>query len=466
MSASTIGRVGPPTVNIRGRTSRVRRQPSPCPVEGCDGEQTKTGYCDTHSHDWIAAAEIPIANSRAAGALRRAAVTLNEGTWCKVLDVYCLGGDERFLTRDGWRTFEDTAGTSQLVLTADISAGQTAHPARTGRWVEAEIRSFGEQRLRTVTLTRNGVQRVIRATPEHRWWVSSDSGRARLTVRTTAELRAGDMLPTILLRDNVRQSTPSPFGVAHGIVFGDGSRANLRGASNGAYIDLWGEKDRALLRYFNEAPTRPVVIKRSGLTGIRVTGLPAAWKEQPPLDEGVPYLYGWLAGYFAADGTVSKTGLPSLSSADRDALAYAEAVATRLGLTTLGITTSHRIGYGTDPTPLHQLTFARTGALRAEFFLIPEHRRRFEARGLVGSRLRWRVVSVEDHGEAEEVFCAVVPDTHAFTIEGMILTHNCGHCRLPYGAARNGPCDSYSTVLRGGPMGTRKKRVELDEATG
>ena len=41
-----------------------------------------------------------------------------------------------------------------------------------------------------------------------------------------------------------------------------------------------------------------------------------------PIDESVSYLYGWLAGYFAADGCVAEDGTVILNSADRADLEF------------------------------------------------------------------------------------------------------------------------------------------------
>lgn len=43
------------------------------------------------------------------------------------------------------------------------------------------------------------------------------------------------------------------------------------------------------------------------------------------------------------------------------------------------------------------------------------------------SATRWVVESVEDHGEAEEVFCAVVPETETFALSDYIWVHNCAN---------------------------------------
>jgi RNA-splicing ligase RtcB len=67
------------------------------------------------------------------------------------------------------------------------------------------------------------------------------------------------------------------------------------------------------------------------------------------------------------------------------------------------------------------------GDLNPDFFVIPEHRRRFENGRNAVERRGWIVVSVETSARVEEVYCAVVDSTHAFTLEDHILTSNCHH---------------------------------------
>lgn len=415
-------------------------------------------------HTWIGAALIPLNDENAFSAVKAAAVAWPGRFEIDVLEVYCFAGETEFLTRDGVRTFADCAGTSQMVLTQHFAeAGQRARSRSDGRWVEAEIQSFGEQRLLRVTLVRDGIRKVIRTTPQHRWYAAKTSGR-QYTPRelTTAELRPGMVLASLTPRDNIRQSTPSTFGIAHGVVYGDGSLKNARGVAQGSRVDLWGEKDAQLICYFNDMPMTPMKTPNgSGVQGVRLDGLPGYFRSRPSLDESIPYLYGWLAGYFAADGTVSTAGQATLSSASRDDLEFVRAVADRLGIPTSTIATHLRYGLGQDePSDLHRVTLMRS-KLRPEFFLIREHRDRFLAASEAAyDRLHWWVESVEDHGEAEEVFCAVVPDTHTFALADYIWTHNCDACHRPYQAVAARPCEAAvsNEHLRGGPIGTRASR--------
>ena len=412
-------------------------------------------------HTWAVAATIEVTDGEAEMSVRRRTFKATTGRVIAALETYCYGGDVRYMTPDGPKDFESTVGTKQFVLTQHFNEGSGSQSRTDGRWVEAEIEAFGESPVRTVTLTRDKITKTIKATPNHRWFASRyNSTNVRPHVLETDDLRPGMVLASLTTRFAPRQSIPSPFGIAHGVVFGDGSRVKRAHGGEGAMgsrIDLWGDKNTQLLRYFNDSPSRPVKTPSgSGVEGIHVAHLPSFFKDCPPLDESVSYLYGWLAGYFAADGCVSSKGLAALSSARRDNLEFVQKVCLRLGMITTSITSTNRLGYGSVATPLYRLGFFHS-TLRPEFFLIQEHRDRFVAHTAAYDRIRWTVVSVEDHGEVEPVYCAEVPDTHSFALEDYIWTHNCLVCRKEYEVAAGTVCE-VSQVHKGGPIDTRKRR--------
>src|SRR5690606_34005294 len=78
---------------------------------------------------------------------------------------HCLAGETRVLTFDGVRPIRELAGGVHRVL------------ARNGQWVDAPFRSFGEQPLLRLTLSRNRQRKEIYATDEHRWFVRSGKSR-------------------------------------------------------------------------------------------------------------------------------------------------------------------------------------------------------------------------------------------------------------------------------------------------
>src|SRR3546814_14628022 len=62
------------------------------------------------------------------------------------------------MTSYGRRLIRDLAGTTASVLTVG------------GKWVDAPFYAYGYQRLWKISLSRNGVQKEIIATDEHRWF--------------------------------------------------------------------------------------------------------------------------------------------------------------------------------------------------------------------------------------------------------------------------------------------------------
>ena len=275
----------------------------------------------------------------------------------------CLAGETRVVTSSGVCEIAALAGGYHELLAGD------------GGWIKAEVRSFGRQRLMRLTLTRNGVEKVIHATPDHRWFVRPDRDGRRLVETTTDSLRPGQKLHSVFPRLIAGDTRPSPFGIAHGIVCGDGPiPGRTAGGRRTATIVSGGSKNRELLRYFPGSAVRRV----RNLDAVRVCDLPTFFKDRPSLEEAPSYLLGWLAAYFAADGCANKRGGAVLSS------------------------------------------------LRPEFLLLEHHRSRFQAakRSRTG-RAAWTVVSVELTDRVDEVYCAVVPTTGSFVLEDNILTGNC-----------------------------------------
>lgn len=348
---------------------------------------------------------------------------------------HCFGGETRYWTQNGIKTLAETVGTTQKVL---------SNTGNGGTWVEAEIHDFGVQPLMKVTLRRNKRTKVVYATPEHRWLVRTRTDRAESRIVLTQDLRPEHRLASLLPRTAIARSTPSPFGIAHGVVYGDGTRA-----ARGSVLNLWGEKDVQLLRYFAESRQEPIKTEQ-GVDGVRVLDLPAFFKARPDLEESVPYLYGWLAGYFAADGTVSKQGQVVMYSGSREDLEFFQLAAMRLGIGSYDIVEREREGFG-EQRPLFQLQLIGS-TLRPEFFLTREHRERYEtvqARGNA-ERIGWTVDCVEETDRVETVYCAVVPEHENFVLDGLINTKNCPFCGSGQVIARSDgtvECEFCSTAF-------------------
>lgn len=349
---------------------------------------------------------------------------------------WCFSADTEFLTYDGLRAFKDVAGTSQLVLDGR------------GIWVEADVRSFGVAALRKITLKKGRGTKVIYATGNHRWLLRGVKDQV-----ITDDLTPGDGLVERLPRSYLHHWRPSPFGIAHGVVYGDGTLVSEKVLGTfrpgPARVNLWGEKYAQLLRYFVGHRIVPVKggANQKETVGVQVTGLPRHFKQRPSLESDPAYLYGWLSGYFAADGRVGGNGSNiELSSANRTDLEFVQAVCARLTIATHDIRQVNRTGcagkgcihdYRMDTKGecslcevsrvLYSLALVPQ-TLREEFFLIEDHRRRFLARKEIGEHGKlgvWCVASVEETDRVEEVFCAVVASTESFVLQDNILTSNC-----------------------------------------
>lgn len=329
---------------------------------------------------------------------------------------HCGAAETKYWTYDGLKTLGETVGTVQKVLTNTGSGGV---------WRDAIIHSFGEQHLMKVTVRRNGTNKELFFTPEHRWMVRkrNDPKRSEYRIVETQDLLPGDKLSWLLPKSYIKDTTPSNFGIAAGIVFGDGTKQ-----AQGSVVRLWGEKDAQLIKYFNENKMYPEKTS-NGVLGVRIVGLPTSFKDRPSLDEGTAHLYGWLAGYFAADGCVGKDGSVVLHSASKENLEFAQLVAMRLGIATYDIKVQSRLGYGSEPSDIYKLSFIAS-TLRPDFFLIKEHRERFDAKIERGNpeSFGWTVVSVEETDRFEEVFCPRVPEYENFVLDGLINTQNCPFC--------------------------------------
>jgi hypothetical protein len=325
---------------------------------------------------------------------------------------HCFAGDTRYLTRDGVKTFAETVGTHQFVLTGDPG------DPHGGFWMEAPIQELGRQQIWEVTLQRNGRTKVIRTTEGHRWLV-----RRPDRIVTTASLRPGHRLAHLRARQH--DLTPDAHGIRMGFVFGDGA-IQYRTAQTYGMATLWGPK-RDLAKYFDEIAIRAdEVTTDGGVTGLRyISGMKGFTKTLPSLQDEPEYLYGWLMGLIAADGSVASTGSVTLSSASLETLLHVRDIATVLGIGTYAPHSKMRTGYGDGPSLLHTLSF-ESSSLRSEFFLRDDQRARFVP-GKAG-RFGWAVRSVVNTESEETVYCALVHGTQSFALEDNVHTGNCPSC--------------------------------------
>lgn len=329
---------------------------------------------------------------------------------------HCLTGDTLVTTPDGPVPIIELAGTDATVLTRDPYSDH-----QRGKWVTAPVRSFGVSDTVVVLLRSAQAEMSITCTPDHGWFVQRKTSRYVGNYRSeyhvvtervvAADLKPGAWLASCLPPHGGSRLGPSGFGIAHGVAYGDGTEGSLI---------LWGVKQE-LTRFFTGQPLSPRELD-SGVVGTRVGRLPRFFKQFPSLQEDPAYLAGFLAGWIATDGHVRGREV-RLSNATRENLEFAAQLAMRLGVATRPITVQKQ-GPGSykEGSPTYSIQFV-SATIPDWLFVRSDQAAEF---GSVPTNDRfsgWKVVSVLP-GEPQEVFCASVEGTHAFTLDNGLMTSN------------------------------------------
>lgn len=342
----------------------------------------------------------------------------------------CLSGDTEVVTRNGLRKIADIASDGEAELLVPLLYSGSDIRKRWGRFQRAPVSNFGIRELLKVTLRRAQETKIIHATADHHWYRSYWSGKIKKQERlTTTELKKGHRL-TQLRRARPLTTTMMPFAVAQGFVFGDGTKGTDDDRHQPATLNLYHNgKDEALLPFFpGEHSEYQASDKAYPYTIIR--GLPRFWKKLPPIDESTSFLMSWLAGYFAADGTVTEEGHCSISSANPAYLDFVRNIAAICGIGYGQIQCEMRRGISgnqvqKEKTALYRLSLRRWD-LPTWFFLTERHLERVKSTSSNVERdPHWIVESVESTGRMEPVYCATVDGVGAFGLADDLMTGNC-----------------------------------------
>ena len=321
--------------------------------------------------------------------------------------VNCFAGETEIITSNGIKQIKDSIGSVSLMT-------------EYGKYVDSEIKNFGKQALYKLLLVKGNSKKEIFVTNNHRWFReprrTNDERNTHSKVETiTADLKKGDRLISIFGQSIKNIKEISYYGICHGIVYGDGS---VNYSDNSTYIRLCGGKNKELLQYF----LHPNATEYE--TDIVIHNLPLYFKEKPTLNMDKSYLYGFLAGYLATDGNVKyNDGTVRINSAKKENLFLVRDICVKLGIGYTPITVQNRLGIDNKYSDLYNININGSD-LTDDFFLISTHKNEFKNHNYMSNR-NWKVENIEKTDRFEDVYCAVVPDTHSFVLEGNILTGNC-----------------------------------------
>jgi len=311
-------------------------------------------------------------------------------------------GDTRVVTRElGNINISELEGKEYTVLN------------KNGEWTSATFKSYGSQHVRKITLRLDSTTKTVQATYNHRWVL--EDGR----VKASYELVEGDRIAFV--------SAPKPepdadyiLGVRHGLVYGDGTALTSCERVTGYRIRLYGN-NKELLQFFDGYPViypdsangDPIVMMHDGFAQTH------ALKEVPDASETESYLLGFMRGLIAASDSVVKMGRVSLYVSAEAAL-WIKNHGERLGFTVQRIgTRSSNTSSGKKHSYVVHLS---RSSVVAEDFLCSWQKSKFES----WDSPHYVVTSATDGGLGR-VYCAEVPDTNTFVLEGGLVTGNCSY---------------------------------------
>lgn len=312
----------------------------------------------------------------------------------------CFRGTEEIVTREyGPTPFIDVVGQEITVWT------------KTG-WEKAEVSSFGEQPVQSITFAPayptprgEGYRRMrsnhrldVVATPDHRWILIDGS--------ETTNLSIGDTVPSSFVAADRNEDYWD--GLVHGLIFGDGVKITHRYANG----DFGFELRACDARTQNALLDNPEISSRFDKISYErpsANGDPICSKRSPvdmkdfPSGSNIAYNAGFLDGWCMADANYIANGVVKLDTQNVNARAWVEKWAASSGYVLTGVTVNSimETNYGARRNPL--IRFSLNAA----------------------TETAWKVESISPLDEPEEVFCAVVPNVGEFALASGVYTGNC-----------------------------------------
>ena len=319
----------------------------------------------------------------------------------------------KVLTQEyGWIPIGKIEGEDVHVLSSEKLYARDNGFSSSAIWVEATISNFDEQECVEITFkSKFGDFTKIIASKNHRWFRRKNTKTEWERVAST-ELNIGDLVPRVKPPKNYKISYQ---GAQHGFFFGDGTR------SNG---ELHQFKDSVAV--LNKMFKNVVEIDEEHSV---VRQCPIAWGYVPEGKYKIDkrYLYGFLAGYFAADGCMYENGLMEISSARLDELEVVKNLFGSLGIRTGNIILSSTSSNFKEERELYKLSID-INDVQEDFFLKEKHIEIYRNSFDKPRRRDWaKIIDIVPAGK-HKVFCATVPYYEQFVIDGFILTSNCGFC--------------------------------------
>lgn len=326
---------------------------------------------------------------------------------------HCFAKETEIITRDGIAKIEDIINSPVEIINGN------------GEWERVIFKDYGKQKLLKLTLTSNSKEKIIYATPEHEWLIQGKKKK-----KQTKNLKSNYRLQRMWFKQK-ESINPSVEGMRHGFIYGDAYK------NGNYYIARICNKDKYEFckKIFEVKEPLKCILKDlpNCLGTIRYKAFNEA-KQVPSINHSKEYLFGFLAGYFAADGNCTSHTV-QIHSAKYDDLVKIKHLFTILGIPTYPIGKTMRkkgknMGKFTlsKDAPLYSLRIVKS-EIPENFFV---SNKKPKNKSIYKSYLGWKVVSVEETDRYENVYCCET-STHSFVLKDFILTGNCFSCNRNYG---------------------------------
>lgn len=312
-------------------------------------------------------------------------------------DHNCFEQSTRFITTLGIKSFEDFAdGDSITVLGPD------------GKWYPATVKYYGKQNVNHYLLKKNKTEKIITATPNHRWLLADGSFQEGLNINDK-------LLDSPYFWKDFNFDELSPEGKLYwcfGFVYGDGtletrySKAQKKYAKTGrTKIKLCGAKAKYLSRFQEVGYGKNCHAEEPEIVGI-------VYNKTIPDFEKLPLecLISFIHGYYDADGSKSlapntNKQIFSMQATGIESCNFIEQYFAVAGLYINSIKdkTNQKTNFG-----------IRGYTKNYQFFAEPS------------SKYQWYVKDIKrEQNSLQDVWCLQVEEIHAFVLEGGIPTGNC-----------------------------------------
>lgn len=351
----------------------------------------------------------------------------------------CFSEDTRLVTKSGIFSFSELGHGTEIEVLAK------------GRFHQATVTNFGSAPLLKLTVKKGTLIEDIYTTSNHRWITVVPNGNThQIREVTTENLKEGDVLKKAHFGvSHKNPMTVCKVGMMHGMVFGNGTAH-----AGSTRITLCGDSIQ-----FKELFTGTGKHSSPRPNRYTICNLPWNWKQLPDTNANKEYLMGFLMGWFAADGSVGKSGSNiKLSNRDYSTINWFKGTAARLGIFSRTISGGSRKNpFSPEKTcTLFNLDlFGET--VPPYFFLKDSHAERFASRK-TSDKFQWKVVSVEPTNRVEDVWCVQVPGTEAFTLANGIETKNCSYVAINNKRAFS---ETLHILLNGTGVGFSCERQEI-----